>query len=96
MSNWLRRTADLVEVIVTDPGATKSGVCADCSARSGQPVSKTGRPPFHPHCACKTQVVQQETQPGKVLDEFVGIEPPEPDMLGGDNEGGVEELTINL
>lgn len=88
---WLRKKAELAEVWVTDPGATKSGVCADCLLKNGRPVSEVGRPPAHPHCACGTQTIEQETQPGKVIDEFVGLQPAE-DLMGEPEQGGVEEM----
>lgn len=90
---WLRKRAALVEVVTTDPGATKSGVCAQCLSKKDRPVSEVGRPPFHPHCACGTQTVERETQPGKVIDEFVGMQPAE-DLMGEPEEGGVEDMIL--
>lgn len=92
---WLKR-ADLIEVVRTDPGATKSGVCVECLSKDGKPVSEVGNPPYHKNCACKTESVQQERQPGNVLDEdFNGIQVP--DMFGEEPDpGGVEELTFTL
>ncbi len=91
---WLRRKAALVEVVTTDPGATKSGVCAECLSKKDRPVSEVGRPPFHKNCACGTQTIEQETQPGKVIDEtFVGMQPSE-FLLDEPEEGGVEEMIL--
>jgi hypothetical protein len=91
---WLRKRAELVEVIVNDPGATKSGVCMECFQRNGKPASQVGRPPFHPHCACRVDTVEKQTQPGKVLDEnFVGMQPAE-FPLEEPEQGGVEEMIL--
>ena len=47
---WLEKKAELVEVVVNNPGESKSGVCVICALMEGQPVSEAGYPPFHPHC----------------------------------------------
>lgn len=46
---WLK-TAELIEVVVNNPGKSKSGTCALCETLDGQPVSEVGRGPFHPNC----------------------------------------------
>lgn len=92
--SWLRKKAELVEVWITDPGATKSGVCPDCSNKNGHPVSEVGRPPAHPHCACRVDSVERQTQPSRVLDEnFEGMQPAEIPFEEPD-EGGVEEMVL--
>lgn len=88
---WLRRKAEVDEVIVLDPGGTVSGPCAFCLSMEGRSASEVGYPPFHNHCACKTEMRQTETQPGSVLDENFGMFP---EMPNEDRDpGGVEVLS---
>jgi hypothetical protein len=75
--SWLRKTAQLVEVIVTNPGATRSGTCALCESLEGEPVEETGPPPFHQNCACGVQVIESERQPGPLLEDEFTMEPAE-------------------
>lgn len=88
----LVRLGELTEVAVNDPGATKSGTCALCETLNGKPISQVGAPPYHKHCACKTEMVQLETQPSKVIDEY-DFEPAKSiDDLVPQEDGGVVDL----
>lgn len=86
---WLRRTAELVQVVENDPGATVSGTCAYCLSMNGRPWDEFQK---HPHCACQPRWEQRSTQPSEVLDEeFVGIQPAEQEQP---DEGGVEVFSL--
>lgn len=91
---WMRKKAEVEEVITTNPGATVSGVCALCASMEGQPVSEAGSPPFHNHCACGTEMREVETQPEDIiadsLSEEFSIGTPEP--APEEDPGGVIEL----
>ena len=88
---WLKKTADLVEVVTINPGASKSGTCEMCETLDGEPTSEVGRPPFHNHCKCKPIMVQMSTQPEDILEEDFAMEPAE--TVDAPREpGGVTEL----
>lgn len=89
---WLRKHADLVEVVVNNPTGTKTGTCALCDQMGGQPTSEVGQPPFHPHCACKTTTMERSLlpppEPEDVLDEPFTMAPDDPEP----ETGGVTDL----
>lgn len=89
--SWLRKTADVVEVIQNMPEASNSGTCPLCSSMEGEPVDEVGSPPLHPRCVCRTRQMQRKTQPEDVLSEEFQMTPAdsvEPDI----DPGGVFEL----
>lgn len=73
---WLKK-AELVEVIVNNPGRTRSGTCELCETLEDQPVNEVGRPKFHKSCACTTRWIQMTTQPDELLEEILPEEFPD-------------------
>lgn len=88
---WLRKTADVVEVVENMPDDSMSGTCPLCATMDGEPVDEVGNPPFHPRCKCRSKSVQRKTQPEDILSEEFQMTPAdsvEPEY----DPGGVTEL----